>query len=249
MPSLKTVHSRLNFKLISHLLLAVIIVMLLVWKPWDQVSSDDRTVTVTGIANVKAEPDLFAFSPAYEIKNADKDAANAELATKSNEVVAGLKKLGVEDKDIKNNASAYNQNFYQDENNTFIYTVVIGVTVDNKDLAQKVEDYLATTGPTGQITPFGQFSDEKRKELEDEARDKANEDARSKADKSAKSLGYKIGRVKSVEDGAGFGGGPVPVDTRTMELPASDSALRPSIGLQPGQEEITYSVTVVYYVR
>lgn len=250
MASLKILHSRLNYKLIAHILLAVVIVMLLLWKPWDQVSSTDRTVTVTGTATLRAEPDLFAFSPMYEVKNADKDAGNAAIANKVNEVVAGVKALGVADKDIKNNASAYGQNFYQDENNTYVYNATIEVSVSSKDMAQKVEDYLATTGPTGQITPYGQFSDEKRKELEDEARDQANDDARSKADKSAKSLGYKIGRVKSVEDGAGFSGGPVPMDNiRTMQLDAGAAALRPAIGLQPGQEEITYTVTVAYYVK
>jgi uncharacterized protein YggE len=110
-------------------------------------------------------------------------------------------------------------------------------------MAQKVQDYLLTTSPSGTISPYSAFSTEKRKELESQARDEATIDAREKAEQSAENLGFKLGKVKSIEDQSGFGG-VIPLDTpATME----DSA-RSSLSVQPGENEITYTVRVVYYL-
>lgn len=239
----------LDFRWVSVALLVVIVAMLLVWKPWNSVSSDDRTVSVTGTATLKAEPDQFVFYPGYEFKNADKTKALAEMTAKSDEVVAGLKKVGVADKDIKTNSNGYDNRGYYPEKIEEDSTYYLGltVTVATREMSQKVQDYLLTTNPSGQVSPQGSFSDSKRKELEDKARDEANKDARSKAEKSAKSLGYRLGRVKSVEDGAGFGG-PIMLEGRGGGISASD-AKATMLSVQPGENDFNYSVTVVYFVR
>jgi len=115
-------------------------------------------------------------------------------------------------------------------------------------MSQKVQDYLLTTKPSGQVSPQGSFSDAKRKELEDKAREQANKDARTKAEKSAKSLGYRLGRVKSVEDGAGFGG-PIMLEGRAGGISASDGDNIKMLKVQPGENDFNYTVTVVYFVR
>lgn len=239
----------LNYKWISLALLAVVLVMLILWKPWQSTQQEDRTVSVTGTAKVKAEPDQFVFFPTYEFKNADKTQALADMSAKSNEIVAGLKRLGVADKDIKNSSSGYEKYGYPEvvrDGDALTYQLSLTITVANREMAQKVQEYLVSTAPSGQVTPHGQFTDEKRKELEDKAREEANKDARIKAEKSAKSLGYKIGRVKSVNDGAGFQIEPLMHEGRAAQLDASSAQ---PLTLQPGQEEVYYSVTVVYYVR
>ena len=242
-----------DFRWVSVALLVIIAVLIVAWKPWSSIASSDRTVSVTGTAIVKAEPDEFGFSPSYEFKNVDKTAAGDAIAKKSNEVVSGLKKLGVQDKDLKNYSSGYgsfNYNSYRDGDN-YIYSVTIQVAVDNKELAQKVQDYLLTTSPMGQITPYNQFSQAKQRELEDQARDKANDDARAKAEKSAKSLGYKLGKVKSVSDGSGFGG-PITLEAGGKGGDVAQpnvSSTGVSLAVLPGQNEVSYSVTVIYYVK
>lgn len=215
-------------------------------------SGDTRTVTVTGDASLKATPDEYVFYPSYNFTNPDKDAALKELTAKSEEVTAGLKKAGVADSAIKTNSDGYDTPVYLEsqpirkENAT--YTLQVTVTVDNKDLAQKVQDYLVSTSPTGGVSPQANFSDKKRKQLESQARDEATKDARSKADQQAKNLGFKVGKVQSVEDGNGFGG-VRPFSTRGAEPAIAEDSSATQLTVQPGENELNYSVTVVYTIR
>ncbi len=248
-PKVQKLSLSIDYRWISLGLVAVVIVMLFLWKPWQVSKVTDRTVNVTGTSTVSARPDEFVFYPTYEFKTRDKNAAIAELSAKSNTVVAELKKLGVPDKDIKVNSDSWSYPEYraEDSGSISIYTLRLTVTVDNETVAQKVQDYLLTTSPTGTISPQPTFSEKKRKEVEDKGRFEASKDARTKAEQSAKNLGFKLSAVKSVNDGSGFSGYPIPMYDGKSAM-ATDSAA-PSLILQPGQNDLTYTVTVVYYIR
>jgi uncharacterized protein len=240
----------IDLRLLSALLLAVIVAMLIVWRPWSQqVNQDSRTISVTGESTVKSEPDEFIFYPNYEFKNADKTAALNDLTKKSAELVTALKALGLTDKDIKTNASNNNYVYYYDSTtNSNNYSLQLTVTVADKAKSQKVEDYLVSTNPSGQISPQANFSDAKRKQLESTARNEATKEARSKADQSAKNLGFAVGKVKSVQDGNGFG--PIyPMTTMDSSAKSSVSTGGTSLSVQPGLNDLNYSVTVVYYLK
>jgi uncharacterized protein len=234
----------LDLRIIILLLLAVIACMVVAWKPWQKSATGERTVKVTGEATIQAEPDEFVFYPSYEFKNADKAAALKDIALKSDELVAKLKSLGVEDKKIKTNSSGYDYPVYsREENSDPIYTLSITVTVASREMAQKVQDYLLTTAPLGQVSPQPSFSDAKRKQLDSEARDQATKEARAKAEQSAKNLGFKVGAVKSVEDGGGFGELPIALGSDMVK----ESQAR--LAVQPGENELQYTVTVTYFVK
>lgn len=241
---------KLDMRIIIFVLIAAIVAMLAIWKPWSpEPSSDDRTITVTGETTIKAEPDEFVFYPSYEFKNASKDKALSEVTKKSEEVVGKLKELGVADEKIKSDSDGYNYNYYYlSQNNQNVYSLRLTVTVDNRELAQKVQDYLITTSPTGNVSPTANFSDTKKKELENQARDEATKDARAKAEQSGENLGFKLGKVKSVEDGNNFG--QIGLYRGGAELSiAQGSKDSNSLSVQPGQNDLNYTVTVVYYVK
>jgi uncharacterized protein YggE len=239
----------LDYRLIVVLLLIVIAGMLAMWRPWQNPQAKDRTVAVTGEATLKAVPDEFVFNPSYDFNNADKQLALSALTKKSNEIVAKLKTLGVADSQIKTNSSGNDYPVFRPsgDNSGFTYTLQLTVTVGTKDLAQKVQDYLVTTSPAGEVSPQANFSDAKRKDLERQARDAATKDARAKADQSAKNLGFKIGLVKTVTDGTGFGGIVYPM-TAVGSAKATDLA-QPSLTIQPGENDLSYTVTVTYYLK
>lgn len=246
-PSNNRVSFSLDLRMIVLLLLAVIAVMLFTWKPWNKTSGADRTVEVTGEAKLTDKPDEFVFYPSYPFKNENKDAALADLTKKSDEVVGGLKKLGVPDNKIKTDSSGYDYPVYYDQNSKeATYTLSLTVTVNDKALAQKVEDYIISTTPSGAVTPQAQFSDKKRKELESKARDEATKDARAKANQSAKNLGFKVAKIKSITDGTGFG--PSPYLMRGTATVDDTKSSAPSLSLQPGENDLNYSVTVVYLI-
>jgi uncharacterized protein YggE len=238
-----------DYKWLSLFLAAVIAAMLIIWKPWQsKADSGSRTIDVTGQATVKSQPDQFVFYPYYEFQNTNKDAALAQLKAKSTELVAKLKELGVEDKDIKTNSDGYDRYYFApDSSNTPTYTLRLEITLNDKDRTQKVQDYLVSTTPKGAVSPQASFSEAKRKELESQARDEATKDARKKADQSAKNLGFNVGKVKSVSDGAGFGG-VMPMyaeDSIKAVAPVADSTLP----VRSGQNEISYGVSVTYFLK
>ena len=235
----------LDYRLIVVALLLVIAGMLVLWRPWE--GRSDRTVQVTGQSTVIATPDEFVFYPTYEFKNAEKSTALAALSAKSEEIVKKVKELGVPDNKIKTSSNGYDYPVYKDtDRSTPTYTLSITISTD-ADHVQKVQDYLLSTAPTGNVSPQATFSDAKRRELENKARDEATKDARTKAEQSAKNLGFGLGAIKTVDDAAGFGGivypgrGVMATDVATPEVK--------QLTVQPGENELSYSVTVTYFVR
>ncbi len=239
-----------DLRLVVAALLLVILGMLLVWKPWSQVSSDTQIVEVTGEATLQAVPDEFVFYPSYQFAQADKAAALDELTKKSNEVTAKLKELGVKDEQIKSNSNGYDYQIFREDSGKVTYALQLTVTVPTQAMAQKVQDYLLTTSPIGSVSPQASFSDKKRKQLEADARNEATKDARAKADQMAANLGFKVGKVKSVKTGGGFGVMPYASDMAVRNEAATDAkAALPRLSVQPGENELNYDVTVTYFIR
>lgn len=239
----------LDYRILTIALAVVIAGMLVIWKPWHATATNDRTVKVTGEATLEAEPDQYVFYPSYQFKNSSKEAALAEVTKKSSEYVGKLKDLGVADSKIKTNSSGYDRyEYFKNSDNTLTYTLQLTVTVDNKDLAQKVQDYLVSTEPMGSVSPQAGFSDGKRRELESKARDDATKDARAKADQAARNLGFKVTKVKTIEDSAGFNQIYPMAASGTVALDSA-TAKTQSLTLQPGEDTIRYSVVVTFYVR
>ena len=133
--------------------------------------------------------------------------------------------------------------------NNFTYTLRPTIKVGKGELVQKVQDYLVSTTPTGQISPQATFSNTYKKLLESEARDKATKDARTKADQTAGNLGFKVAKVKSVDDTGNNVGGPDPSVMMDTLNSAAASEKPASLSVMPGENDLTYSVRVVYYIR
>lgn len=236
-----------DLRLVSLALLIIIVAMLAIWRPWMPSEANAKTVQITGEAKLSAKPDEFSFSPSYQFQNSDRTKALADLSAKSDEVTSKLKDLGVSSDNIKTNSSGYDYPIYTPVKGSgdSTYTLQFTVTVDSLELAQKVEDYLTSTNPIGAVSPFAQFSDSKRKDLENQARDAATKDARAKAEQLATNLGFKLGSVKAVSDSQGFG--IMPMEAGGVASPMSTDMK--SLEVQPGENDLNYSVTVTYYIK
>jgi len=238
--SSRSLQLNISWKIISLLLLVVIVVMLGLWKPRDSTDST-RSISVTGEATVSAEPDELVFSPYFEVETSE------ALTTKAADVTAKLKELGVEDKSIKTNASSYDKYYPMlieeagQSNLTLQFTVTL---TSNKDLSQKVQDYLVSQNPKGQITPQASFSDDKLKQLEEEASTKATADAKARAEKIARELGARVGKVKGVSEVSGFGVYPLTEEGR--DVATSSQA---SLPVQVGENDFTYQLQVEFELR
>lgn len=241
---------KLNAWIVCAVLLVTNLITIGLWQPWQDKGVSDRTISITGSTTIEAEPDEFAFNPYYQKEGADKAAVTAEVTALSNTVTAKLKELGVEDSAIKSDISSYDYGIYAEgeekkETATLSYTI----TISDKDLAQKVQDYLLTTGASGSVTPYATFSTSKQKELETKARDEALKDAGTKAAASADQLGAKLGRVVEVGDVTSADGvTPLPWAYDSRELSVSSSG-GVSTSIQTGMNEYTFSVEVTYELK
>lgn len=231
----------LDLRVVIAVLLIAILVMLFLWRPW-QTTSNDRVIEINGQATVTATPDQFVFTPSYQIKNTDKQKAITEAEQKGEQIVAELKKLGVPEQKIKTSTSSYDLPLRDGVTDETTYTLGLTVTVDNQELAQKVQDYLASTSPVGSVSPQSYFSDDKKKELESQAREIAIEDAREKAEQAAEDLGFSVGKVKKVSDGFAFGVSGSPELTIAQDT-------TPKLSLHSGENEVTYTMYVSFYLR
>ncbi len=232
------------------IVLLIAILGLLLWsQPWNSSSSDaTKTITVSGEATIESAPDEYVFMPYYEATGTDQVAVQEELTAKANDVTAKLKELGVEEKDITLQSNAYD-NWYPDETGKSTTTVSLEVKVSNKELSQKVQDYLITTGAKGQISPRGSFSITKTKELDGEARAKASEEARAKAEAQAAIFGAKVGDVVKIEQGNSVGIG-YPTPMMAMEDSGSTrNATASSLPVLVGQDSYSASVSVTYELQ
>ena len=231
----------ISWRLVSIVLLVVIALLIILWRPWDNVQAE-RKITITGEATVSAEPDELVFYPTFEVEDVE------ELATKANEITAKLKELGVEEKDIKSNSSSYEKYYPMpvdggDQSNLTLQ-LTISVT-NNKELSKKVQDYLLTQNPKGQISPQASFSNEKRKALQDEATSKATVDARARAEKMAIELGGEVGKVITVSEATGYG--VYPVDA--AETRDSEASSPPSLPISVGENDFTYQIQVEFELK
>ncbi len=229
-----------------YLLLLVVILGLLLWsQPWKaNSSSETRKITVSGQATVESEPDLYVFSPYFEVKDTDQEAARKEVSTLANNAVEAMKELGVEEKDITLDVSNYDR-WYWAEGEEGVMNAYLTIKIRDKDLAQKVQDYLTSSSAKGQLTSQESFSEEKQKSLESEATEQAIEDARSKAEAQAKLFGAKLGDVIEVKQNEDVSALPY---RGIAELQISDGADK-SLPVLPGEQEYTKTLQVVYELR
>lgn len=250
---MNAVSLKIDFRVVSGLLLIVIVIMLGFWQPWAK--ANERTITITGEATIKAEPDEFIFYPTYQKTAATSAEALSAVSAFGNSVVDKLKELGVQEKSIVVNSSAnekYDIMMSRPEpaptgDNGYTAYYSLSVTVNDKALAQKILDYIVTTSPLNGVSPQSAFATETRKNLESQARTAALKDARTKAEQTASGLEAKVGSVVSVSEPQWGGPVPVTLESRSSGVDASTTLTAPK--LLTGQQDVTYAVQVVFRLR
>lgn len=236
----------INFKLLLGLAVAFGLGFALAWwQPWKQ---SQRTVTVTGESTVTAKPDEFIFNPYYTASAKDRTQATTAVRKTGDQVVAKLKSLGVAEGDIKTDISAYDFSIQPEGGSSSKYEAnyAVTITLDDEALAQSVFDYLLTTKALGSISPQVGFSDDTQANLKSEARKAAVGNARTQAEQIAGELGQSVGQAISVEEVSGFD--VIPYYGGAEARPTEDLILTQT-ELLPGQQDLTFSVKVVFSLR
>jgi uncharacterized protein YggE len=228
----------LSWKTLSVVLLVVLAGLTYYTKPWESKNTSTRTITIEGEASIKRVPDSFVFNPSYEADS--QEAINA----KTTEVVDKVKELGLGDAGIQTQVSSYEEYGTNGPSGTYKHTVYLTLSVEDKELAQKIQDYLATSGAVGSISPTVGFTKPTQRALKDEATAKAVEDAKARAALTATNLGVKLGDVIKINEPENFDAYPIATYDSSMSMEGGKS-----LPINAGESEYNYTLSVEFGIR
>ena len=204
---------------------------------------------VSGEGKVSVTPDIAKISAGIEESGASLKTVQNSINTKSKNLVDALKKLGIEEKDIKTTSySIFPEYDYRNLAPRITgYRASINYEVTIKDF-ERVNDALVVVTQNGANIVGGisfELNDETRKDKLQEARAEAVKEAKGKAEGLAKASGITLGKIINVSEAQGRGAVPLPflekMDTAGGEPVSPD--------IQPGETEIAVTVSLSYEVR
>ncbi|MBD3270592.1 DUF541 domain-containing protein [Candidatus Peregrinibacteria bacterium] len=220
-----------------------------------------RTVTVNAEGKITAKPDIAYVSLSVATAGQSVSAVTSRGNQQMNQVIEAVKKLGVEDQDIKttnyNLFPRYNDRRSQpiiqgeesEENQTpkiVGYTLNQTVEVKIRDL-QSVDEIL-NAGLAAGANQVGalRFDIDEASELKKEAREMAFDKAREKAEQMASAAGVNLGRVVTFNEG--FDAGPRPYANFAYDREESVSAVQ-GASIEAGSQDLTINVAVTYEIE
>jgi uncharacterized protein len=203
-----------------------------------------RTVTVTADGTASGTPDTAIVQLGVQTQAATANDSLEQANEKAGRLLDALKFSGVKQEDITTtNVFVYPQ-YGSDGRAINGYQAGNTVSVKIRDVAKAGTIIDAAAGVVGdEIVLQGvSFTIDDTGSLRQAAREDAVKNTRSQADQLAAASGLKVGDIVSIIEGSVPGSlPPIPF----VEQAAGDRAAA-SVPLEPGQQELNLSVTVVY---
>ncbi len=212
-----------------------------------------RTITVSGEGKISAKPDIANISLSVVSKGATVKQVTTDNNTKMNQVLAAVKGLGMDPKDITTSQySLYPEYDYSTygrtgTNKIIGYNLTQEITLKVRDLT-KVDDILdggikAGANQVGALS----FDIDDTGPVKKEARKMAFDKAKEKAQEMASQAGVSLGRVVTfTEEAPAY---PMPYYNFAMEAKSADMATAPAPQVEPGSKELTMNVSVTYEIE
>ena len=203
--------------------------------------ADAHTIAVRGVGKASGTPDTLTVVIGVSTQDASAKAALEANNAKAAALIALLRKNGVDPKDLQTRQLSINPT-YNDKSATISgYQVDNVVQVRLHDIAGAGTLLDAAAGAVGNAVRVQQigFSVGDDSAVRAQARAQAVNQAKAQAAEIAKAAGVTLGRIRSITE-VGDAGYPVSYDMS----PAAGAAS--SVPLQPGQQELTVAVDLVY---
>ena len=207
-----------------------------------------HTISVTGIGVAYGAPDIATAQIGVEYRDKDPGKAVDDASAKMAAVIAAIKGLGVDPKDIQTtNFSVSAQPDYDESGKpigTFTYVVNNSVNVTVRDLGQVGEVLGQAVGAGANSINGVSFTVSDQSRLEAEARDKAMADAKARAEQLAKAAGVTLDKPMSINE---YSVGPVPYAPEYKAAPALGGGA--PVPVSTGQIQINLQVSVTYIIQ
>ncbi len=242
--------------IIAGVVLIIAILALVVFNP---VQSSGKTVTQTGTSNIKVMPDLVTVYFNIETKG-----NTSSEATKANneiyeDLIEEIIMAGFDKEDVKTQSFNVYPYTYWDEkerkSKTEGYTanhyLWVELSSEEMDEVSSVIDAGVEAGAGISYINF-ELTEESQKEYKTQALKQASEDAKIKSEAIASGFGKELGELISVQTGD-FGYYPWNVYTASsgMAYREEDVAMakEAAINIQPGEQEVSASITATFKLK
>ena len=212
------------------------------------VASPSRTISVTGLGEAKAKPDMAVINSGVVTEAPTARDALAKNNAAMSSVIETLKKAGIAEQDIQTSNFTVSPQYppYQ-PNQTKAprisgYQVSNQVTVRVKNLAKlgAILDALVQVG-ANQINGIT-FDIDQPKSLQNEARKLAVADAKAKAELYAAAAHVSLGRILQISEAIDIVG---PQPAYAMDKMAAQSA----VPIAAGQQTLSANISIVYEIQ
>ena len=207
--------------------------------------SDPRTVTVNGSGEVTGVPDTLRADIGVEATGPDVSSALNESSSQVRKVTDAVVEAGVERNDIQTQQVNLSPRYTNPAPGTsgeitgYQATNTIRVTIRDIGTASDVLAAAATAGGDNTRISNVAFAIDDDSELMKQAREAAFDDARARAEQYASLAGDSLGKVQTITE-----------STSGQQQPTSvqrDSAVAAApVPIEPGEQTLTFSVTVTY---
>jgi uncharacterized protein len=202
-----------------------------------------RQVTVVGNGEVKGTPDTLTINAGMEVITTDAAGALNQTSQRQKAVIDALVGSGIDRKDINTSQVSVQPQYSSGDGTTiggYRATNTIDIRVRQLDKASQVFTLIAANGGDATRINNVALAIEDDSQLVREARARAYNDAKSRAEQYALLAEMDLGKVLSISE--------APASTPPMPFPSTKggAAEMAAVPIEPGQQTVGFSVTVVY---
>ncbi len=216
------------------------------------VTSQQTGITVCGHGTSKVKPDQAVLQVGVNATASKAEDARNQAAQAMASVIAALKSNGVAADDIQTNYVTIQPQYdYSNGKQTqtgYVASNSVSATIHKVDSVGGVVDAVTRAGGNRVYVAGIQFSNGDPTAAQMDAQGKAIADARRQANQIAQSAGVSLAAPVSIQVGGCGNTSPVPYYAAAQNAAgkANDSASTP---IEPGQNQVSVDVAVVYAIR
>ena len=206
-----------------------------------------RTITVTGIGETAAAPDMAVLNIGVRTEGATAAEALRQNSMQMRATIDTLQELGIEERDIQTTGLTVNPRYDYQRNNAnppligFTASNMASVKLRDLDQAGGVIDEAVRSGANSLSGISFSFADPEP--LYERARRDAVAKVQAKAAVLSEAAGVRLGPILSIREGHAQTPGPIP---GMMRMEAAADSFAP---IQSGETTVTTSVTIIYEIR
>ncbi len=204
--------------------------------------SNTRQVTVVGAGQVQGTPDTLTVNTSIEFIAPDVTGAMNQTSERQQALINALVAAGIDRKDISTSQVSLQPQFTGGDTPTIIgyrASNTIDVKIRKLDAASQALALIVSAGGDATRINSVSYTIEDDSQLVKDARARAFNDAKDRAEQYAQLSGLSLGNVISISEATGPPGPPpTPVPSYSREMTA--------VPLEPGQQTVGFSVTVIW---